>query len=154
MFGHDAGMTGRWHEIRREPYLVAMEIDGPRRVLRLVGVYNAEGSLLGELRYIVGRARGTAHCELCDVTHGRLRKKAEFTRFQASALVPIDLLHSDERPGDIAALTDGCAPCVLAETSSGYRIVLTRDEIARCRGEVRRFDEALTAALRSHDLVL
>ena len=29
--------------------------------LRLVGVYNADGSWRGELAYLVGRARGTAH---------------------------------------------------------------------------------------------
>ena len=45
------------------------------RYIELVGVYHADGSLLGELRYIWGKLRGTAHCTLCDITHGRLSEK-------------------------------------------------------------------------------
>jgi hypothetical protein len=81
-----------------------------QQVRRLIGVYNAEGSLLGELRYLIGRARGTAHCALCDITHGRLRKKRAFSEFQASCPAPIEMLHLDEQPDDIVALTRDRTP--------------------------------------------
>jgi hypothetical protein len=124
------------------------------QVERLIGIYNAEGSLSGELRYLMGRARGTAHCELCDVTHGWLRKKRAFAAFQAAFPVPIELLHLDEQPQAIAGVTRGRTPCVLAETATGYRTVLEREEIARCAGDVQQFESALGDAIRSQNLVL
>ena len=45
------------------------EDPGTGRVGELVGVYHADGGLLGELRYAYGKVRGTAHCSLCDITH-------------------------------------------------------------------------------------
>jgi hypothetical protein len=123
-----------------------------RVVLRLVGAYNADGSILGELRYFVGRMRGNAHCELCDVTHGRVRKKPEFAALQARSAVPFDLVHLDERTAEIAALTNERTPCVLAQTSSGYEVVLAAHEIAVCDGDVQCFDRALHRALDEHGL--
>ena len=32
----------------------------PASIRELVGVYHAEGGVLGELRYVLGKARGTA----------------------------------------------------------------------------------------------
>lgn len=37
---------------------------------RLVGVYDADGTVLGELSYFVKARLGRAHCSLCDITHG------------------------------------------------------------------------------------
>jgi hypothetical protein len=125
-----------------------------RQVRRLIGVYNAEGSLLGELRYLIGRARRTAHCALCDVTHGHLRKKRAFSEFQASYPAPIELLHLDEQPDGIAAVTRGRTPCVLAETADGYRMLLDTDAIACCAGDVQRFEAALVRAVRAQNLSL
>lgn len=125
-----------------------------QQLLHLIGVYNADGSLAGELRYFIGRTRGTTHCELCDVTHGRLRKKRDFSALQTSFPVPLELLHLDEQPDDIAAVTDGRTPCVLAATPSGYRVILTTDDLARCHGDVQRFETALTRAVRSQNLVV
>ena len=45
-------------------------------IVRLTGVYNAKGSLLGEVRYAVGRRLGRSHCALCEITHGRVRETA------------------------------------------------------------------------------
>src|SRR6478609_4856955 len=46
-----------------------------RSVTRLVGVYDADGGLLGEAAYAWGKARGTRHCALCDITHSPWRRK-------------------------------------------------------------------------------
>jgi hypothetical protein len=41
-----------------------------RSIRRLVGVYNANGTVGGELAYFLGARLGRAHCSLCDITHG------------------------------------------------------------------------------------
>jgi len=38
-----------------------------------VGIYNADGSLLGEVSYVLAKYTGRGHCELCDITHGTFR---------------------------------------------------------------------------------
>ena len=40
-----------------------------------MGIYNADGSLLGEISYVVAKYTGRGHCELCDITHGTFRRK-------------------------------------------------------------------------------
>ena len=45
---------------------------------QLIGIYNAKGSIAGELAYLFGKLRGTAQCALCDISHGPLKEKSAF----------------------------------------------------------------------------
>lgn len=38
-------------------------------VVEVVGVYDADHTLAGEVAYVVGKLLGRRHCALCDVTH-------------------------------------------------------------------------------------
>lgn len=48
--------------------------------VELVGVYDADGGLLGEAAYVVGRLCGTRHCALCDITHSAVRRRRRAVR--------------------------------------------------------------------------
>jgi hypothetical protein len=116
--------------------------------VKLWGVYHANGGLVGELAYVWGKLRGTAHCGLCDITHGRsVRKKAEWQELEQSLDVPIELVHLNERPPALQAATEGSTPCVVAETESGYQIILGPDELDDCDAAVDCFEGALRRAL-------
>jgi hypothetical protein len=119
----------------------------PLRVTRLTGVYDAEGSLLGELRYVVGHALGRRHCALCEVTHGRLREKPAWREARERLPVPFTAVHLDEQDAAERAVAEGRTPCVLAHTSEGVELLLGPDEIATCRGEPGLLAEALQRAL-------
>ena len=113
-------------------------------VLRLTGVYHAEGSLLGELRYVVGHAVGRTHCALCDVTHGALREKATWRAARARLTVPFAAVHLDERSEAERSASDGRTPCVLAHTAGGtVEILLGADAIEACGGD----PDALVSAI-------
>jgi hypothetical protein len=123
-----------------------MEPDGePTPVIRLVGVYHADGTLIGELRYWVGARLGSAHCSLCDITHGTFRAKSEWKDQQGCLGIAFDTVHLDERDPALAAATEGATPCVVAETADGYVTVLGPAELEACAGSV----EALFDRLRS-----
>lgn len=109
---------------------------------RLWGVYHADGGLLGELRYVVGKLRGTAHCALCDVTH-RIRMKDEWKEFAASLDVPLELVHLNEQPLALAAVTEGSTPCVVGESQDGFTILLYPRQLESVGGSVRLFGELL-----------
>ena len=114
-------------------------------VERLVGVYHADGTLLGELRYWVGARIGRAHCALCDITHGTFRAKPEWLEGRDGLGVPFETVHLDERSPDLASATDGRTPCVVALTSAGWVELLGPDDLEGLHGEVA----ALFTAIRT-----
>ncbi|TML91721.1 MAG: hypothetical protein E6G10_30205 [Actinobacteria bacterium] len=112
-------------------------------VIRLTGVYNAEGSLLGELRYVVGGRLGRTHCALCEITHGHVREKAAWRRARRRLAVPFTAVHLDERDQREREASDGRTPCVLAHTADDVRVLLGPVELERCAGD----PDALVAAV-------
>ena len=113
----------------------------------LIGVYHADGGLLGELRYVLGKARGTAHCALCDITHGSVRRKPEWDSACADFPIPIRLVHLNERT---AAEVDACTigtPTVLAVYADGSLAPLLGPADLELGGSVQRFFELAHEAL-------
>jgi hypothetical protein len=114
-------------------------------VERLVGVYHADGTVIGELRYWVGARLGRAHCALCDITHGTFRAKPEWVEGRDGLGVHFETVHLDEREADVAAATGDRTPCVVALTGDRWVELLGPDELEECHGSV----PALFAAIRS-----
>ena len=115
---------------------------------RLIGVYDAKGSLLGEAAYLWGKLRGTRHCALCDLTHNRVRRRPEWDRMVATVGVPVDLLHLDELPDDVAeAVVAHGAPVVFARTSEGLRPIVRASELDELDGSVARLGDLLRTRL-------
>ncbi len=112
-------------------------------VTRLVGVYDADGTLMGELSYFVRARVGRAHCALCDITHGRVRQRPEWKSVKARLPVPFDTFHRDDQPASVRHATDGRVPVVVAETDHGVMVLLGPEQIAACGGSV----DALVAAV-------
>ncbi|UFN46329.1 hypothetical protein [Nocardioides okcheonensis] len=118
-------------------------------VSELVGVYDAEGSLMGELSYAWGKVRGTRHCGLCDITHARVRRKPEWDAMVARLPVPIRVLHLDELDDDLrAAVARTGAPVLLARDAGGdWREAMGAGALDDLGGSVHAFDAAVRAFL-------
>ena len=116
--------------------------------MKLWGVYHANGGLLGELAYVVGKLRGTVHCGLCDITHGSsVRKRHEWRELETSLDAPIELVHLNEQTPALAEVTRGRTPCVVAEGENGFDFLLGPDQLDSCAGSVECFEERLAVAL-------
>ena len=63
---------------------------------RLTFIYDADGSLAGELKYWFGSMVGSAHCALCEITHNKVKKRVAFVRCANRLALPIDYLHRDQ----------------------------------------------------------
>ena len=74
-----------------------------QRIVRLVGVYDADSTLRGELAYWVGARLGRRHCSLCEITHGSVRQRPEWKTCQAGLPVPFDTYHRNDQPDPIRA---------------------------------------------------
>lgn len=110
--------------------------------MKYAGIYNADGTLLGEITYVLSKYTGRGHCELCDITHGTLRRKPEWDSACAQAGLDIDLLHRDEATDEQLAAA-GDLPAVVANDGDGWRLVAGPVELARCEGKPERLVELL-----------
>ena len=123
------------------------------RIVRYLGVYDADGGIVGELRYVVGHLLGTAECALCDITHSPVRRKRAWDAMVARLDAPFDLRHRNEL-SDIEqrALTGTVLPVVVAELADGtWRTLLDVADLRACDGDVDAFAERLTAAISGGD---
>ena len=116
-------------------------------VTALTGVYHADGTVIGELRYWIGARLGRAHCALCDITHGSVREKASWRAARAELAVPFRAVHLDERSAGERAASEGHTPCVLAHTEAGIELLLGRGELEACAGDPARLVAELRRAL-------
>lgn len=119
-------------------------------VTALIGVYDADGTLAGEVRYWIGaHLTGTAHCALCEITHGVFREKARWREVVESLPVPFEAVHLDERTTEVREASDGLTPCVLTMLDDGsVDLVLGPEELEAMGGEPSRLAAALSEALR------
>lgn len=115
----------------------------------LIGVYHANGTLLGELSYVVGKLAGLTHCGLCDITHGGWKEKPGFTAWRTGAPLPFTAVHLDEQTPEVAAFTAGQTPCVVLQTGEDLMMLLDAAALDACGGSVRAFDAAVRAALEA-----
>ena len=131
-----------------------MSTPGRGRVHRLIGVYDAEGTLRGELAYWVGARLGRAHCALCDITHGTFRERADWRECRADLGVEFETYHRDDQPDAVRDAAAGVVPVVLAETAVGFVVVLGPAELYSCQGSLTAFSELLEQRLAARGLAI
>ena len=116
-------------------------------IRRLVGVYNADGTIRGEIAYVVGKVLGRAHCGLCDITHGAVSQRPEWKTCRAGLPVPFDTFHRNDQPDGARPLTEGCLPAVLAETDTGFVHLVGPAELDDCGRSPERLVAVIEAAV-------
>ncbi len=114
-----------------------------QRIVRLVGVYDADSTVRGELAYWVGARLGRRHCSLCDITHGSVRRRPEWKACQAGFPVPFDTFHRNDQPDTIRTAARGQAPVVVAETEAGPVLLLAPDDLDGCKGSIDRLVDGI-----------
>lgn len=121
-------------------------------VHRLIGVYDADGTLAGELRYWVGARLGRAHCALCDITHGLVRERGDWRACRDTLPVEFATYHRDDQPDAVRAATGDRAPVVVAETGDGFVVLLDGDALDACAADPERLVAAVTDAVAAYGL--
>ena len=118
----------------------------------LIGVYKADGGIVGELSYFLGHLVGIRHCSLCDITHSPILKKAAFKDFEKRLLaernIEIRLVHMNERTEAELAASKGREPCVLLQYEDGsISMFLDYVELKAADGSVRSFEKLVNSRL-------
>ena len=114
----------------------------------LIGVYKADGGLIGELSYFFGHLIGVRQCSLCDITHSPFKKKGEFKRLESSLSREFDLdfrlVHMNERTDKELSASAGREPCVLLSHEDGsISMFLDFQELKAADGSVKSFEKLI-----------
>ena len=102
--------------------------------MSFVGIYDADGGLGGELRYVAGKLLGRGKCALCDITHGWNPMGSRSWK-QACAVsdIELELLHRDEATAEQLAATTAL-PAILRGDDGQWSEIVPADEIAQFVG--------------------
>lgn len=129
-----------------------MNSPADRHINRLIGVYDADGTLRGEVAYWIGARLGRRHCSLCDITHGAFTEKNDWKRCRSSLRVPFDTYHRDDQPDDVRRASGDRTPVVVADTSGGIFVLLTGSQIDDAQGDPERLVTLIETAVRETGL--
>ena len=118
----------------------------------LIGVYKADGGILGELSYFFGNLVGIKSCSLCDITHSPIKKKNDFKAFEKRLLeergIAFRLAHMNERTEAEFAASQGREPCVLLQYEDGsISMFLDYVELKTSKGSVKSFEKLVESRL-------
>ena len=120
----------------------------------LVGVYDADGSLSGEVRYWIGARLGRAHCSLCEITHGLFREKSDWKDCRRELNAEFTTFHRDDAPADVLEACEHQLPVVVARRGSDLFVLLGPGELESLGGDVETFHAALVTACAQHGITL
>lgn len=126
----------------------------PLRVSELIGVYDADGSVVGEIRYWVGARLGRSHCSLCDITHGTFRERSEWRAFRELLPVEFTTWHRDDAPAGVIGACGANFPVVLARVDAEIMVLLDETALEGLGGDVDQLAAAIADRCAELGLVL
>ena len=112
-------------------------------------IYDADGSFMGEVRYLRDKFLGKAECALCDLSHGWSPLGRSDWRRRKGVSASLTWLHRDELPGHVAAQVAGQLPCVTVDRDGKIEIVISREALRGCEGDFSVFEHLLEQTVRA-----
>lgn len=114
-------------------------------LIELIGVYDADSTVVGEISYWIGARLGRRHCSLCDLTHGLVSERSEWKRCVRTLSVPFRTFHRNDAPADVLAAAAGSFPVVLARSAGLLEVILDPGHLDAFAGSTEQFAEWLRA---------
>ena len=107
------------------------------KIIELIGVYDADGTIVGELSYWVGARFGVRHCSLCDITHSLFSEKPEWKACQRELAeeegIEFKAYHRNDQPDGVRLVIDGAYPAVVARHEGDqHSLFMNASEISAC----------------------
>ena len=117
--------------------------------MHLIGIYNADASITGELRYLLQKVFSNDACALCDITHGWNPLGKSAWRRRPETEPNVIWLHRDEAPEGLLNAVDGELPCVIADHGHRVEMLLDNEALKACEGDFATFTALLEEKLRA-----
>jgi hypothetical protein len=118
----------------------------------LIGIYKADGGIVGELSYFFGHLIGVRSCTLCDITHSPIMKKSSFKALERHLLaehgVAVRMLHMNERNEREEKASEGREPCILLEyPDESISMFIDSADLATLSGSVSSLKKLIKSRL-------
>ena len=107
--------------------------------VELICVYDADGSLLGELNYLYKKIFQNFSCSMCDITHNFITTKKKWKTGVQNCKYDISTYHLDDQPTLIKETTLNNTPCVVKVEGGSSSILISNDELKTIDGNVGSF---------------
>ena len=117
--------------------------------MQLIGIYDADASITGEIRYLLRKVFSNYTCALCDLTHGWNPLGKSAWRNRAETEPNIIWLHRDEAPEGLLDAVEERLPCVVADHGHRVEMLLDSDALRACEGNFATFTALLEEKLRA-----
>ena len=115
--------------------------------LRIYCIYNSNGSILGEITYLWKKLFFNFDCSLCNVSHNTIMEKQIWKKEMSNSEYRLEMLHLDEQPEDLQAFSEGATPCVVSKDESGFKLIMTENQLKKIDGSVHLFFKQLNNKL-------
>lgn len=124
----------------------------------LIGVYNADGGVIGELSYVLGHLIGVRSCSLCDISHSPVKMKSSFKALKRELLeqhgIAVKMIHRNERNERETKASEGREPCVLVEyQDQSISMFFDSAELKTLAGSVESFEKLILSRLDMFQLL-
>lgn len=118
----------------------------------LIGVYNADGGIVGELTYVFGHLIGVRSCSLCDISHSPIKKKSSFKALEQHLLaehgIIVRMIHLNERNEREQKASEGREPCMLLEyPDKSISMFLDSTDLKALSGSVSSLKKLISSRL-------
>lgn len=126
-----------------------------KKIEKLAFVFDANSGKLAALADSLKKALSMNGCALCTITHGIFGEKGSWKECKEKIGVPIDYVHRDEIPPEVARAAAEHYPCIVARTVDGvWGLVVGPDALAECKGDAATLTERIYARAKSQDMEL
>ena len=99
---------------------------------KIFGIYDGDGTILGEIKYFFAKHFLGKECSLCDITHGdSFRGKTAWR----NNLDQIEWLHRNDQTEEMSAFTRNHLPMVIRQSNGHFDILLSADDLAKSKGD-------------------
>mgnify|MGYP006929197759 FL=1 len=128
-----------------------MRVTLSNRVVRLHGVYDATGTIVGEIAYFLRRTFMNQHCSLCDITHSTFSRRSTWDSCVAELGFEFQLHHRNDVPASVASTSGYAPPCVVCEYENGsHELLLNSHELASCNNSPEELVKVILTVLNDN----
>ncbi len=128
-----------------------MRVTFSSRVVRLHGVYDASGTIVGEISYFLRRTFLKQHCSLCDITHSTFSRRSSWDNCVAELGYEFQLHHRNDAPASVTSASGYAAPCIICEYEDGsHELLLNSDELASCKNSPEELVKIILNVLKDN----
>ena len=118
----------------------------------LIGIYKADGGIVGELSYFFGHLIGVRSCSLCDISHSPIMKKSSFKALEQHLLaehgIRVRMIHMNERNEREQKASEGREPCMLLQyPDESISMFLDSGDLTALSGSVSSLKKLIASRL-------